>query len=212
MSPKKTASKLVFEKVSDLSRVVLDQAIDGVGPFLGAEKLGEEYLKKPYSSNEERVRALIFAESARNFGTGFLTGLGGVFNLPVSIPGGLAASWVIQARLVGAIAYIYGHDLKNDRVRTLIFLILLGQTMGEALKEVGVTATSRITLALIEKIPAKLLSDLNTRIGVRLLSRVGGRGAINLSKIVPLVGGVTSGAFDAYLCRRIGRLADRLLK
>ena len=84
----------------------------GAGPLAGARELAAEYLADArYESNDERVDALIDRETIKNFATGFVTGVGGAITLPVSIPSALAASWVIQARMAGAIANVYGHDL-----------------------------------------------------------------------------------------------------
>jgi uncharacterized protein (DUF697 family) len=61
----------------------------------------------------------------KNFTSGFVTGLGGLLTLPFALPAGFAASWVIQARMAAAIARIYGHDLRSERMRTLIVATLV---------------------------------------------------------------------------------------
>jgi ABC-type uncharacterized transport system permease subunit len=80
------------------------------------------------------VDALIRWEAAKNFTSGFLTGLGGVVTLPVTIPSALGASWITQARMCGAIAAVYGHALKEDRVRTLVLLAMIGDSGKEILR------------------------------------------------------------------------------
>jgi len=79
------------------------------GAAVGAAGLAAEYLgDDKYRDDGARVAALIKWETAKNFTTGFLTGLGGFITLPVAVPAALAASWVVQARMAAAIACIYG--------------------------------------------------------------------------------------------------------
>ncbi len=72
------------------------------GPgFKTAEQLADEYIRNPkFRSDEERVDTLIRTQAMWNAGTGFMTSFGGPITLPLAITGSLAASWVIQVRLV----------------------------------------------------------------------------------------------------------------
>jgi uncharacterized protein (DUF697 family) len=148
----------------------------------------------------------------KNFTSGFITGLGGVIALPIAIPSALAASWVLQARMAGAIAKIYGHDLRLDRVRTLILLSLAGDVAREAMQGTGIRIGNKLTERAIAQVPGRALVEINKRIGVRLLTKAGERSFINLSKAVPIVGGVVGGAFDAVVCRAVGRTAKALFR
>ena len=96
-------------KAIELVNTVLDAGIKGLGPLKSASALATEYLRDPsYADDEARIDALINWETAKNFTTGFLTGLGGLMTLPVAVPASLGASWAVQARLVGTIAAIRG--------------------------------------------------------------------------------------------------------
>lgn len=191
---------------------LLDRGLGGVPPLSSAENLATEYLiDQGYANHDERVDALIKWETAKNFTTGFVTGLAGVITLPVAVPSALGASWLLQARMAGAIAHIYGHDLHADRVRTMILLSLAGDVAKEAMKGLGVKAAGGpLTNRAVEQIPGRLLVEVNKRIGLRLLTKAGERGAVNLSKVVPVVGGVVGGTFDAVVCRMVGRTAKSL--
>jgi uncharacterized protein (DUF697 family) len=200
-------------KVRRLARKVLDQAIDGVPPLSKASDLAQEYLiDQSYKSSDERADALIRWEATKNFTSGFLTGLGGIVTLPVALPSALGASWVIQARLCAAIAAIYGHNLRKDRVRTLVFLTLLGDSAKEVLKEGGVVVGKRLTVGAIGRVPGKVLIDINKRVGFRLLTKAGEKGVVNLTKMVPVFGGVVGGAFDAAMCIAVGKFAKKLFR
>lgn len=200
-------------KAVQLVRRLLDYGIDGVGPLSPAANLAEEYhIDLSYESVDERVDALIRWESAKNFTSGFITGLGGIITLPVAIPSALGASWIIQARMCGAIAALYGHNIKNDRVRTMVLLALLGDAGKEILKEAGVKIGQRVTIAMIERIPGRVLAEINKRIGFRLLTKAGEKGFINLTKLVPGLGGFISGGFDASTCMAVGHIAKHSFK
>ncbi len=163
-----------------------------------------------YLSHDDRVASLINWETSKNFSSGFLTGLGGLITLPISIPSALGASWVLQARMSGAIASIYGHNIKEDRVRTLVLLSLLGNAAKEPLKEAGIKIGQKVTEKAIQKIPGRVLIEINKKVGFRLITKAGEKGVINLVKIVPVAGGIVGGTVDAVSCRTMGWTAQKI--
>ena len=185
-------------------------AIAGFGPLSSAENLAQEYIiDQSYPDNDSRVDSMINWETAKNFSTGFLTGLGGLLTLPVAIPASLGASWLVQARLAAAIAIIYGHDPSEDRVKTAILLAIIGQDIKEVCKQVGIKITTKLSHKMIEKIPGKILIEINKKVGFRLIAKAGEKSVINLTKAVPFVGGVVGGTFDAVTCRACGKTAKK---
>jgi hypothetical protein len=192
---------------------LLSRGISGVRPLSSAQDLATEYLiDQGYASNDERVDSLINWETTKNFTSGFITGLGGVVTLPVSIPAALGASWLIQARMAGAIARIYGHKLMDDRVRTMMLLSLAGDAAKEVVKSTGIKLGYKLTERAIAQIPGRALIEINKLIGFRLLTKAGERGIVNFSKAVPLVGAAVGGGFDAAVCRMVGRTAKGLFR
>ena len=197
-------------KAQQLVNKILNYGIEGIGPLISAEKLAQEYLKDgSYHTNDKRVDALIRWETSKNFSSGFLTGLGGLITLPVGVPAALGASWSVQARMSAAIAAIYGHDVKEDRVRTLVLLTLLGNAGEEIIKKLGIEFGRLTTFALIKKVPGRVLIEINKKIGFRLLTKAGEKGIINLTKMIPLVGGLVGGVVDATVCRTVGKIAKK---
>lgn len=200
-------------QVVKLSKWIIDKAVDGIPPLSSADVLAQEYLiDKSYPDNESRTDALINWETAKNFTSGFITGLGGIITLPVAVPSALGASWLIQARMSGAIAVIYGHSLQEDRVRTFVLLSLLGDAGKEVLKQAGIKVGTKIAQNAIKRIPGKVLIEINKKVGFRLLTKAGEKGVVNLTKAVPVVGGVVGGAFDALTCRIVGHAAQRIFR
>ena len=198
-------------KALQLINWITDRAVNGIPPMCSAENLALEYkIDTSYPDDEERIESLINWETTKNFTSGFITGIGGLITLPVSIPTAFGASWVIQARMAAAIANIAGHDINSDRVRTFILVCLAGDGCKEICKEVGIKVGQGLTKSAFQKIPGKVLIEINKRVGFRLLTKAGEKGAVNLMRIVPLAGGFVGGAFDAGACRVVGKQAKRL--
>lgn len=188
-----------------------EKAIQGAPPLSSAEDLAQEYLiDQSYPDDEERIESLINWETTKNFTTGFITGLGGILTLPVAIPAGFGASWIVQARMSAAIAKIAGYNLQSDRVRTFVVACLVGDALKDIAKGAGIQIGKGLTKSFINQIPGKVLIEINKKVGFRLITKAGQRGAVNLMKGVPLVGGIVGGAFDAGACRVVGKNAKRL--
>jgi hypothetical protein len=131
------------------------------------------------------------------------------------VPGSVAASWLIQARMAAAIAAIYGHDPRSDRVRTVVLLALVGDaSASKLLKGAGIALGRQAALRAIERVGGRTLTEINREVGTQLIAKAGakGAGAKGASKLVPIAGGVVSGAFDAVSCQVVGRCAKRLFR
>ena len=72
--------------------------------------------------------------------------------MPFALPAGFAASWVIQARMAAAIARIYGHDLKSERIRTLIVATLVGDSIAEIATASGIRVGSGVAKAVADRV------------------------------------------------------------
>jgi uncharacterized protein (DUF697 family) len=192
---------------------LLEKGLGGAGPLSSAEDLATEYrIDASFVDDDQRVAALIKWETRKNFTTGFLTGLGGVVTFPVSIPAALGASWLLQARMAGAIARLYGHDLDSGRVRTTVLLALAGDVAREAMQDLGLKVDNKLTQRAVDQVPGRLLVEVNKRIGARLMTQVGQRVILKIPRAVPVLGGVVGGALDATVCRKVGSTAKSLFR
>ena len=190
---------------------VLDVGFSGPGPLKSSVQLAAEYsADSKFDSYDGRVRALINWETSKNFTTGFVTGLGGLITLPATLPAGLGSSWLIQARMVGAIAALAGHDVDEDRVRTLALISMAGDAGKEIVKRAGIDLSQRTGKAALQKVPGQVLIEINKRVGFRLLTKSGTTGVFNLSRGIPILGGVVGGSVDAVMLRAVGRSAQSL--
>ena len=187
-----------------------DQAVNGI-PFLkSAEDLGNEY-KQAHTAGTDSLGAcakrLVRWQMPKAGTSGFLSGIGGVLTLPVAIPANLASVMFVQMRMIAAIAHLGGQDLRNDRVRTLCYACMCGSASADVLKGVGIKLGEKLTEQAIKQISGKALTHINQTVGFRLITKFGQKGLINAGKMVPLMGGVVGGAFDATSTHVIGTIA-----
>ena len=117
---------------------------------------------------------------------------------------------VKQTRMVAAIAHMRGFDLKDDQVRTLVYVALTGQAAADILKQAGIKIGTNMSRVLIKRIPFEVIKQINKRVGFRLVTKFGEKGVINLGKCIPLVGGAIGGTIDAVGTRTIGKTAKRV--
>jgi hypothetical protein len=192
---------------------LLRYGLGGHGRLEGSRAVAARYASDAsFADDDARVRALIRSHTLMNFGTGFVTGLGGLVTLPVAVPAAMTASWVIHTRLSGAIATLHGHDIDDERVQTFVMLSLLGDSGKNVLRNAGITVANRIASRSVEAIPARLITEINKRIGMRLITKSGERGVVNLTKAVPVAGGVVGGGIDALYCNAVGRRAHAVFR
>lgn len=195
-----------------LANKIIDLGVEGRAPGMRSSKeLADDFLSDHrFDSDDDRIDSLIRWQVARCGGTGFTTGLGGLITLPVALPAGLAAAYIIQARMVGSIAHIRGYDLQDERVRTLVLATLAGDALvTQTMKGFGGQFAVKTGTAMTNKIPGKIFIEINKKIGYRLITKSGSKGLINLTKIVPVLGGVVGGSVDAMATRTVGGVAKR---
>ncbi|QCG89133.1 EcsC family protein [Azospirillum sp. TSH100] len=197
---------------------LLDSVWDGVvlaesewNPEKSCYQLYEEY-KKSGRTPDECVENFIDWQTAKAAGSGFLLGLPGLAFGVVTIPADLTLSTYLQMRMIAVIALLYGWDPKSDRLKTLALLSMLGSSAAEAVRAAGVKVGTRLTANVIAKIPGKVLIEINKAVGIRLVTKAGTSGVINLTKFVPIVGGLVSGGLNAVTTRQIGFAAQSILR
>jgi hypothetical protein len=197
--------------VMQLVKGVLSHGVDGLGPMSSSTELADEYKgDSSYANLEERVDACIRWEAAKNFGTGFVTGLGGLITLPVTIPASMYAAWFVQARLAGAVANLYGYSTQEERVRTFILLSLIGDAGREVLKQAGVQLGNKVAMKAVQAIPGRVLIEINKKVGFRLITKAGEKGIVNIAKAIPIAGGLVGGSIDGAACMGVGKTAKSI--
>lgn len=152
-----------------------DKAVNGLPGMDTAQELAESYINKS-NTIDEAVSSLINWQISKSATSGFITGLGGVILLPVAIPANIASVLFVQIRMIAAIAYMGGYDLRDDKVKTFVYMCLCGNGVKEILKDFGIILGNKLTKAMIEKISGKLIVKINQKVGFRLLTKFGSKG------------------------------------
>ena len=183
-----------------------DKAVNGVAGMDSASEIAECYMKRE-GSKVDQADSLIRWQCAKAGTSGFLTGLGGILAMPVTLPANITSVMYIQVRMIAAIAHLGGHDLKDDRVKTLVYVCLTGNAAKDILKDIGIVVGRKLTENAIKNISGKTITAINQRVGFRLLTKFGEKGAVNLGRAVPLVGGGVGATFDSVTTGIIGKIA-----
>jgi len=159
MTTKKKA--LTHDAIMSVLDWSYDKAINGGVPGMDtAIELGDNYLQKD-GSLEANVDGLIRWQNTKSATSGFLSGLGGLVLLPVTLPANITSVILVQMRMVAAIAHMGGHDLKSDEVKTFVYTCLAGNGAKDILKNSGIQIGKKLAVTGIKKIPFEVIKKIN---------------------------------------------------
>lgn len=187
-----------------------DQSVQGmerVSPPISV--LANDYLQK-YPDVRVASQKFIRYQAAKCATSGFVTGLGGLITLPAAIPANIGSVLYVQMRMIACLADMGGYDVESDQVRTLVYACLAGISIDRILKNAGIQFGTKLTTALVKKIPGTALTKINQRVGFRFVTKFGTKGILNLGKAVPVVGGMIGGGFDFAETKIIANRAYKL--
>jgi len=200
------ANKLSENKIMKALDWAYEKVVDGVPGLDSAAELAEDYMKGN-GSLYDKTNSLIRWQNIKAGTSGFLSGLGGWLTMPVAIPINISSVMYVQIRMIAAIAHMGGHDLKDDRVKTLVYACLTGNAGKDILKQAGIQIGKKLTTQAIKNVSREVITKINQKVGFRLLTKFGEKGAINLGKLVPFVGGIIGGTADTIATNTIGNIA-----
>jgi uncharacterized protein (DUF697 family) len=193
---------------------LLDWAYDKVAssiPGLGsAEEMAAHHLERSGGDREKAISSLVGWQVGYAGAAGFVSNLGGLITLPIAVPANLASVILIQMRMIAAIANLRGYDATDPKVRTLTFLCLSGRAGTSIMKEFGVSVSTRLTTTVLTRLSGASLGRINQAVGFSLVAKAGTAGLLNMSRIVPLIGGLVSGSVDAAVTRGIAGVARQM--
>ncbi|MCM3411756.1 MULTISPECIES: EcsC family protein [Bacillaceae] len=202
-------NQLTESKVGKLLDWAYEKSINGIPGTDTAYELAENFMAK-HDSTDNAINSLVRWQNTKSVTSGFLTGLGGLITLPVAIPANIASVTYVQMRMIAAIAHMRGYDLKDDQVKTFVFVCLTGQSASDILKQAGIKAGTALTKQAIKKIPGEIIKSINKAVGFRLVTKFGEKGVVNLGKAVPLIGGFIGGTVDGIGTNIIGKTAKKV--
>ena len=127
-----------------------------------------------------------------------------------AIPANLGSVLYVQMRMIACLAYMGGYDIKCDQVQTLVYASLAGVSVDQVMKKLGIQFGTKLTNSMIKKIPGKVLTKINQKVGFRFITKAGTKGVVNLTKAVPIVGGLVGGGIDLVETKMIANRAYKL--
>jgi len=198
--------KITQEDIMNLLDLAYDAALNGIPGMSSVEELAQDYLNKSLD-NETAIKKLIFWQTNKCTTSGFISGLGGILMMPVAIPANISSTIYVQTRMIASIAYIKGYDIKDDRVKSLVYMCLCGNTAKEIAEIAGIKIGEKLAMNMIKKIPGEVIKKINQKVGFRLLTKFGETGVINLGKMIPLAGGFVGGGFDFFSTKVVAKVA-----
>lgn len=197
--------------INSVLNFAYDKATDGFLGFDSAVELANSYISKSKDGDKKKiVTSLIKWQKSKSFTSGFLTGIPGLALMPITFPANFTSVLIIQIRMIASIAHIGGHDLKSDQVRTFVFMCLAGNSANELIKKVSIDIGQKLTKSAISNISGKVITEINQKVGFRLLTKFGEKGALNIGKAIPLVGGLIGGSLDTISTNTIGNIAKKI--
>jgi hypothetical protein len=188
----------------------LTRAIRGAGPLEGAAAAADKELADHGGDVEAAIKALIETHVRFAGAQGFLTNIGGVVTMAVTVPANIVGLAVIECRMVAAIVHLRGYDLEDRRTRNAILAALVGEE-----RLLGLISKKRLpgTPMAIATAPVHdehLDTLVSSEVASELMTAVAGKKlATTVGRRVPVVGGVIGLGIDGYNTWKIGRYVAR---
>jgi hypothetical protein len=191
-------------------RQALERAIRGVGPLDGAAMAAEKQLDEHKGDVEKAIRDVIENHVRLAGAQGFLTNIGGLVTMAVTVPTNITGLALIQCRMVAAIVHLRGYDLSDQRVKNAVLASMLGEERMLALIKRKKLPGTPMALATAPVHDPHLDDIMANEVASELITKVAGkRIATTVGRRVPVVGGVVGAGTDGYSTWKIGRYVDR---
>ena len=212
---KKNSLMKVLDKIYDVSM----KGVSKVSPSI--DSLVYDYLKQfkclpedeEHCSKEEflhrRAQAIKKMQSnqiAKCTTTGILTGVGGAFLIPVTVPADFFETTYIQFRMIAATAMMAGVDHNNDDFKTHVYISWAGLKVAGFFAPKVAVFSSKVLGAQLLKISASTLRAISKQIGIKL-TKSAIKGVVKAGKLVPIMGSVVGGTFNLVQTRFMAKRA-----
>ena len=192
----KKKALITQEEVMKILDCCYEKCLNGIPKISpSVEEMANDYLKK-YKTKEEACKAMIRNQIAKCATSGFITGFGGFITMPVTLPANITSVIYVQMRMIACTSYMAGFDLNSDQTQTLVYACLAGVAVNNVMKQASIKFGVKFANGLIKKIPGKVLTKINQKVGFRFVTKFGTKGVVNLGKLIPGVGAVIGGGLD----------------
>jgi hypothetical protein len=184
-----------------------------VGPLRSAAASADHQLTAHGGDVDKAVQAMIDTHVRLAGLQGFLTNLGGVITMTISIPANLTGLALLQCHLVAGIAHLRGYDLDDPRVRNAVMACLLGKPGVNALVRRKKLPSTPMGMATAPFHDPDLDNRIAREVAAELIARVAGKKTIAvLARRTPVIGGGVGAVTDGYATYEVGRYAAKQLK
>lgn len=193
------------EEIMKILDSCYDKCLNGIPKVSpSVEDMANEYLQK-YKTKELACEAMLKNQITKCTTSGFITGFGGIITMPVTLPANVTSVLYIQMRMIACAAYMAGFELDSDETQTFVYACLAGVAVNELVKQAGIKFGVKFANGLIKKIPGKVLTKINQKVGFRFITKFGTKGIVNLGKLLPGVGAVVGGGLDFVETKMIAK-------
>ncbi len=199
--------KITEKDMKDILEKLYVQSLDGIDKVSEpVEELARDYLEK-HDSVDEAARSFMQNQIAKCSVSGFVTGLGGILTIPVSVPANIGSVLYVQMRMIACLAYMGGYDVRSQEVKMMQYACLAGVSLNRIIKELGKKVGNERVDKLLDKIPESSVPTISQKIYSQLALKTGAKvGSGTIGKAIPLLGGIVNGALDYVETKA---LADR---
>jgi len=191
-------------------QTALHRAIRGVGPFDGAAEAAEKQLEEQHGDVDKAIREVIENHVTMAGAQGFVTNIGGLVTMAITVPTNITGLALIQCRMVAGILHLRGYDLADKRTRNAILASLLGEERMLAMIRKKKLPGTPMALATAPVHDPHLDNIMANEVAAELVTKVAGKQlAATVGRRVPVVGGLVGAGTDGYSTWKIGRYVDR---
>ncbi|MGD8149631.1 EcsC family protein [Ornithinimicrobium sp. Y1694] len=193
---------------------LMNLGIEGVGPIDSAAEVVAKARKAKGEDTEKAINAIVNDHVKKAGVGGFVTGVGGIVTMPVSLPANVVEFYTLATRMVASIAELRGYDVSNPGARAAIMLTLVGSDADDLISKAGLSAASmtgsgRLAKMAMSRMPQTAAMMVNKAVAFRLLTTVGGKALSRVVRFVPVAGGLVGAGLDGFLMKRIADHAKR---
>ena len=96
--------------------------------------------------------------------------------MPVTLPANITSVIYVQMRMIACTSYMAGFALNSDQTQTLVYACLAGVAVNNVMKQASIKFGVKFANGLIKKIPGKVLTKINQKVGFRFITKFGTKG------------------------------------
>lgn len=190
-----------------------ERAVDGLGPLKGAAGAADAKLERHDGDRVKAIGDVVDSHVTLAGAQGFLTNIGGLVTMAVTIPANVSGLALVQVHMVGGIAHLRGYDLADPRVRNAVLACMLGADTVTALIKTKRLPSSPMAIATAPAHDPVLGQRIASHVAAELLERVAGKRTVaTLGRRIPVFGGGIGMVTDGYATFQVGRYAAKELK